>query len=66
MTASLVLSAAGALAGLAIAWAATVSVARLQAVSLPLLYRLEAWMLSRWDAPFGVSVVCVARNPKRG
>ncbi len=25
------------------------------------LYRLEARMLSRWDAPFGLSVVCVAR-----
>ena len=27
------------------------------------LYRLEARMLSRWDAPFGLSVVCVARVP---
>lgn len=30
---------------------------------LILLYRLEARLLSRWDAPFGLSVVCVARVP---
>ena len=41
LTEGLVLSSAGAVVGLVFAWAATASVARLQAVSLPLLYRVE-------------------------
>lgn len=30
---------------------------------LTTVYRLEARMLARWNAPFGLSVVCVARVP---
>jgi len=33
---------------------------------LTALYRVEARALSRWNAPFGLSIVCVARAPGEG
>ena len=33
---------------------------------LATLYRVEAWLLERFDLPVGVSVVCIARKPASG